>query len=1361
MIKFKPRSPFNLVITGLMLTSLLFGGVLTPPVVEAQAGPTQTTKSPGNAGRDEKTSSPHKSPSKLKGAVVDNRLSKNVGLVHVMVELEDEPAALVYANNNEKFGLNSAQSGQSVRQQLNTIEKAQQTLLPSLTSSSIKAQVLYQVQNSYNGIAIIVDSNNIEQIANLKGVKSIRPLVAKTRDNASSVALIGAPAVWTSYGITGTNVRVGIIDTGIDYLHTNFGGPGTYAGYNDTVITDTPGIFPGAKVAGGIDLAGNDYNATKSSPAYQPIPHPDPDPLDCASALGGGHGSHVAGTTGGYGVNSDGTTFKGPWDNTVPFNSLRIGPGVAPGAKLYAIRVFGCDGSTDLVEKAIDWALDPNGDGNFADHLDVVNMSLGSDFGTPYDTSAVSAENAAKAGVFMSISAGNSGDTYFVSGSPGSAPHALTVASSVDAADVTDGFKVNSPSPIAGIYPGGYSSNFVNEAALPVTAPMYYPSGTDANKTGCTAFAAGEAALISGTILLVDWVPAGAATFPCGSAARANNAAAAGAKGLIIMGNQPYLDTAIAGNALIPAIFTSKTVGNQLKTVVTAGTVSTSTATLSYEYKASVKLVDQTLVDTISDFTSRGPTARSNQLKPDIAAPGQGIFSTNSGTGNKGESLNGTSMAAPHMAGVAALLRQKNPTWTVEEIKAQAMNTAAHDLYTGFGQTGVKYGPARVGAGRVDVPQAISTTVLAYSADDPGAVSVSFGFVEVITPTVSLTRTIKVSNKGNTSASYTLGYTSYTDVPGVAYDFPNGNSITVQANSSANVVIRLTASADAVRHVRDASVAALQNSSEFGQTFPRHWLTEESGLVTLTPTGGAGNGLRVPVHAIVRAASQMSGPSSIAFSGATDSIEIELSGQGILHPDAIPTATRSIVTAFELAASSPLAPLNPKFDPKISRNADLKYVGISTDVAAVLSEGGTVNDSALYFAIATHGDWSTPNAGEVEFDVYIDSDNNPATGNSAGFDYVVYTANLANGQDPTDILYSYVAQYNPATNTFDAINALATNELEPDERDSALFNNNVLVMPVLVADLAPGTNTVIRYQVKSYNREYAEYNIPVDVTEPLIYNLDKPGIDFTFGLLGIPWWPSQPGYTVPAVYNRANYQANKSQGILFLHHFNAQGTRAQAISVSEQGVCATPNIVTNAVDNGGDICGSLSYAIKQANASTTPYTISFSGTTSIAVETPLPAITGTAPITIDGGCSPSGVPSTTIQATVPGIGGLQLKSNGITVKGLHLEGFSDYGLDIQSNNNVITCNAIVNNGVGIRLGTTGGTSADNNKLGSVGNPASGNLVSSNRGAGIVVQKGVGNVSYYTRMGANANAGGGLRVWAGGHLNFGVGNKITP
>ena len=99
------------------------------------------------------------------------------------------------------------------------------------------------------------------------------------------------------------------------------------------------------------------------------------------------------------------------------------------------------------------------------------------------------------------------------------------------------------------------------------------------------------------------------------------------------------------------------------------------------------------------------------------------------------------------VAGLSALLRTRHPDWTPEEVKADIMNTAGHDLFTGSGQTGYAYAPEREGAGRIDAKSALDNTVLAYVAGGSGAVSASFGPVAVSTST-TLIKTIDVVNKG-------------------------------------------------------------------------------------------------------------------------------------------------------------------------------------------------------------------------------------------------------------------------------------------------------------------------------------------------------------------------------------------------------------------------------------------------------------------------------------------------------------------------------------------------------------------------------------------------------------------------------------
>jgi subtilisin family serine protease len=253
------------------------------------------------------------------------------------------------------------------------------------------ATVLSSQRVGANGLRIRVSPERVADLRNMSGVRTVGRVETHELHHTESVPWVGAPDFWTTHGLTGEGVRVGVIDTGIDYTHANFGGPGTVAAYtsnNRNVIE--AGTFPTTKVVGGFDFAGPTYNANVAGST----PTPDADPIDV-----NGHGSHVAGSVAGLGVPGS------------------IGQGVAPGASLYALKVFGDGGgSTNLTSLAIEWAMDPNGDGDMSDHLDVINMSLGSPFGEPNDPSAISSNNAADLGIIVVTSAGNEGDTPYVTG---------------------------------------------------------------------------------------------------------------------------------------------------------------------------------------------------------------------------------------------------------------------------------------------------------------------------------------------------------------------------------------------------------------------------------------------------------------------------------------------------------------------------------------------------------------------------------------------------------------------------------------------------------------------------------------------------------------------------------------------------------------------------------------------------------------------------------------------------------------------------------------------------------------------------------------------------------------------------------
>src|SRR5262249_49735501 len=129
---------------------------------------------------------------------------------------------------------------------------------------ALGATVLFQFQNSLNGIKVTIPRNRLADLGQIPGVVEVIPVAIHELDHQNSIPLIGAPAVWDAIGgaYHGEGIKVAVIDSGIDYTHANFGGPGTVAAWNDAFAHSTaaadPTLFgPAApKVKGGTDLVG-------------------------------------------------------------------------------------------------------------------------------------------------------------------------------------------------------------------------------------------------------------------------------------------------------------------------------------------------------------------------------------------------------------------------------------------------------------------------------------------------------------------------------------------------------------------------------------------------------------------------------------------------------------------------------------------------------------------------------------------------------------------------------------------------------------------------------------------------------------------------------------------------------------------------------------------------------------------------------------------------------------------------------------------------------------------------------------------------------------------------------------------------
>jgi subtilisin family serine protease len=1034
------------------------------------------------------------------------------GEVDVMIELMDTPSARVYAQslgNKSDRAANPqerAAAQGAARAQLARIKGAQQRVLAHLRSLGRNGRVLYSVQTAYNGIAAKIDAANLPELRANADVKAVHRLPIHFIENSTSVPFIKAVNAWAATGANaGQGIKIAVIDTGTDYTHANFGGPGTVAAYttNNRNIIEA-GTFPTAKVAGGLDFAGDAYTGAN-------VPVPDPDPLDC-----NGHGSHVAGTAAGLGVNGDGTTFLGPYDSTAPFSSFLIGPGVAPRADLYSLKVFGCAGSTGLTTQAINWAVDPNGDGDPSDHVDVINMSLGSNFGTATDASAVASSNASLAGVIVVAAAGNAGDTHYIVGSPSTSTRTISVANIVDFGVQNAVLQVNTPPAIAGnkaALPGAF--NPVIASATNITGNIKLandgstalfpgsPAGTVGTTTdACQTFPAG---FFTGQLALIDRGGG------CGFIFKVKNAQDAGATGVIVANNAAGTISmgGIDATITIMSLSITQADGNAIKAQLGGGV----NATLRFTTQA----------DTVSASTSRGARRIDGGAKPEISAPGTTIISTGMGTGNQPATISGTSMATPHISGGMALLRQLHPTWSVTELKALIMNTANHDLFTGTDGTGSKFGVARIGAGRADLKDASETEVILYADDDTGGVGVSFGNPEVI-GTDTETRTVRVANKGGVDATYTVGYVGLTDVPGVDYSFPDGPTVTVPAGGSTTFRIQLNANAAAMKHPRDATMTATQAGN------PRYYMSEESGYITLLPAGGTN--LRLPVFAAPRPASDMSTTHNyVLFTGPTGSTNIGLTGQDVNTGGAFPVDELSLVSAFELQGVSP-ANVPPTSG---AANADLKLVAVTSDFKATNS---VTAGTKLYFAIVTQGRWSTPT--DVTFNIFIDRDRN----GTDDFQLVNTAFADANG-NLFDVFVSArrPAPFNAGLTLDSFLNNINSN------LDTVVYNTNMMILPVNAAALGLTTaNAKFNYRITTQSRGFGG---TIDTLTTRTYDAANPGFDVTGGFTGLPLYADLNGGAIPVNYNKANYLANNSQGLLLLHHHNAFGTHDQVLSAQD------------------------------------------------------------------------------------------------------------------------------------------------------------------------------------------------------------------
>jgi minor extracellular serine protease Vpr len=828
------------------------------------------------------------------------------GPVEVIVRLAGESVAQTKARG-QGAGAQQARARQ--------IAAEQDTVARVIRSAG--GRELGRVSRSANAIAATVDASAIATIAAAPGVVAVSPVKTYEMDLSETVPYIGgrAGAFAQPGGADGTGVVVAVLDSGVDYTHANLGGPGTDEAYKaaygvgvgDPLQTTLDGLFPTAKVVGGYDFVGELW------PTFGARSE-DPDPIDFE-----GHGTHVADIIAGV-------------------------DGVAPGASILAVKVCSavspsCNGIALL--KGMDFALDPNGDGSIEDAVDIINMSLGASYGQSEDDLSFAAANAVAAGVTVVASAGNSADRPYIVGSPSSAPGVISVAQTQVPGAVAF------PLTVTGITPQAINntatldwapvgSGFTGEV---VQVGQYCPSVTTTiPETPATPAFNGNSP--AGKVALID-------RGTCAISLKVDRATKAGAIGVLIAnnaaGDPPSFSFGGGDLPMVPSLVITLADGNRIKAAL-GGTGVNPAVVASVGGATSVPLVGSMVAS-----SSRGPSMSSDEIKPDIGAPGASV-SAIAGSGTDTGAFGGTSGAAPMVAGAAALLLSTGPMDPLT-VKARLMGSAETDVLTNpRTQPGVLAPITRIGGGevRADRAAAVSTVAFDSTPGGSGQPSLSFGAPR-LTRTTTLERRLTVRNLSNQNRTYTLTpsfrYADDQASGAVTPSIVGGNTISVQAGRERTVTVRLVVDPSRLPAWPFAAVGGLLGNGGLlnGPEF--------DGYVRVS---GGGDTVTVPWHVLPRAAGDITANRPVVSTGSNNST-VTLSANGPINGG---------FSAYALTGTSGRIPRGQLAGAGENKaDIDLRAVGVRTFAA----------DNVVQFAVSTWDERSHP-AYPAGFEIAVDSD---------------------------------------------------------------------------------------------------------------------------------------------------------------------------------------------------------------------------------------------------------------------------------------------------------------------------------------------------------------------------------------------------
>jgi minor extracellular serine protease Vpr len=670
-----------------------------------------------------------------------------------VVQLKGEPLSTYVRTKpaqGKKIDFNS-NTVKSYRAQLSALRNDFKSWLHA---NAPKAKVTSEFDISLNAVSVNLNGTSLgtirqaPQVLRAEYQNLYHPTIADP-----DLGLIHAIQAWQTGGgaaHAGEGVKVAIVDTGIDIQHPCFDDTG-YPAQNQLGDHN----FTNNKV-----IAAKVFNNKAVSRGYTAEPIQD-------------HGTHVAGTTG---CNSNTPAVVN--GVSIPYGVS----GVAPRVLLGNYNVFPGDVSNARSEDILN-ALEAA----YSDGFDVANMSLGGNGSGKQDLLTIAVDDLDQANMVVAVAAGNSGPGLFTIESPGSAARALAAgASSVP-------HFVGAPVAVIGNTFGAAVGDFATVSS-DLTAPLGVVSDSSGGlDLACSALPAGS---LTGKIALIS---RGTCTF----SSKIRNAQNAGAVATLIVNNIAGDPVAMGQDGTpnqptIPAYMLGRTDG--LTLVGSNGASTTISATLQYFLT--------TNADIMASFSSQGPTDADFRVKPDVVAPGVNVLSSIPVAFCGGDPcwafFQGTSMATPHLAGSAAIVRWLYPDWSAAQVRSAIVNTADQNVLKNYSTAAPENDVNVIGAGRENLLSAVNAVV----ALDP--VSISFGAVPSgsgQTQKFNLT----LNNLKLSAATYAVAVGA--GDAGVAYSV-SPSSITLNAGQSATVTVTMAASKRAAAGGHQATLTVSSGGGE-------------------------------------------------------------------------------------------------------------------------------------------------------------------------------------------------------------------------------------------------------------------------------------------------------------------------------------------------------------------------------------------------------------------------------------------------------------------------------------------------------------------------------------------------------------------